>query len=53
MFCLGKLIVVRLPELGSVDAMALAFRGTWVRGVWPVGKSTGLRFLCKSHSLTH
>ena len=47
MSCLGKLIVVRLPELGSVDAMALAFRGTWVRGVWPVGKSTGLRFLCR------
>lgn len=47
MSCLGKLIVVMLPELGSVDAMALAFRGTWVRGVWPVGKSTGLRFLCR------
>ena len=27
--------------------MALAFRGTWVRGVWPVGKSTGLRLLCR------
>lgn len=45
---LGKAHCGQAPRtVGSVDAMALAFRGTWVRGVWPVGKSPGLRLLSR------
>ena len=45
---LGKALCGQAPRtVGSVDAMALALRGTWVRGVWPVRKSTGLRLLCR------
>lgn len=37
--------------VGSVDAMAFAFGGTWVAGAWPVGKSTGLSSLCRGSTL--